>query len=81
MVSRTEFSLGHIGYALFYLQDLQLQFLWDKRPRIPAWFERVAKRKGYKEAFDDWPNESYATLMKVTGTEAQPRIKAILASA
>lgn len=78
-----EFSLADIGYApyILRLQDLQLQFLWDKRPRIPAWFERVAKRKGYKEAFDDWPNESYATLMKETGTEAQPRIKAILTSA
>jgi glutathione S-transferase len=78
-----EFSLADIGYApyILRLQDLQLQFLWDKRPHIPAWFERVGERKGYKEAFDDWPNASYASLMKEKGIEAQPRIKAILASA
>jgi glutathione S-transferase len=77
-----EFSLADIGYApyILRLQDLQLQFLWDKRPHIPAWFERIGERKGYKEAFDDWPNESYAVLMKEKGIEAQPRIKAILAS-
>lgn len=78
-----EFSLADVGYApyILRLQDLQLQFLWDKRPHIPPWFERVGERKGYKAAFDDWPNPSYAALMKETGAEAQPRIKAILATA
>jgi glutathione S-transferase len=77
----TEFSLADIGYApyILRLQDLQLQFLWDHRPHVPAWFERVGKRPGYKQAFDDWPNESYAALMKEKGAEAQSRVKAILA--
>jgi glutathione S-transferase len=75
-----EFSLADIGYApyILRLRDLQLQFLWDKRPHISAWFEHVARRRGYKEGFDDWPNESYAVLMKEKGMEVQPRIKTIL---
>jgi glutathione S-transferase len=78
-----EFSLADIGYApyIWRLQDLQLQFLWDKRAHIPAWFERVARRPGYQQAFDDWPNEAYASLMKEKGAEAQSRIQAILAAA
>ena len=78
-----EFSLADIGYAPYIrrLQDLQLQFLWDKRPHIPAWSERVDKRPGYQQAFADWPNEAYASLMKEKGTEAQSRIQAILAAA
>ena len=78
-----EFSLADIGYAPYLrrLQDLQLQFLWDKRPHIPAWSERIAKRPGYQQAFEDWPNASYASLMKEKGAEAQSRIKAIVASA
>jgi len=60
------------------LKDLQLQFLWDKRPHIAAWFEKVGERAGYKTAFDDWPNESYAVLMREEGIEAAPRIKAVL---
>jgi len=78
-----EFSLADIGYApyILRLQDLQLQFLWDKRPHVPALLDRVGKRPGHKEAFDDWRNESYASLMKEKGAEAESRIKAILASA
>ena len=75
-----EFSLADIGYAPYIrrLQDLQLRFLWDKRPHVPAWLEQVAKRPGYQQAFEDWPNESYASLMKEKGAQAQARIKAIL---
>jgi glutathione S-transferase len=75
-----EFSLADIGYAPYVLrlQDLQLQLLWDKRPHIPAWFERVAARRGYREGVEDWPNESYATLMKEKGLEVQSLIKATL---
>ena len=78
-----EFSLADIGYAPYIrrLQDLQLQFLWDNRPHIPAWFERVAKRPGYRQGFEDWANDAYASLMREKGAEAQPRIKAILKAA
>jgi glutathione S-transferase len=77
-----EFSLADIGYApyILRLRDLQLHFLWGKRPHIPAWFEQVGKRPGYKEGFADWSNESYAALMKEKGAEAQSQVKAILAS-
>jgi glutathione S-transferase len=77
-----EFSLADVGYApyILRLKDLQLQFLWDKRPHIPAWFEQLRNRLGYKPAFDDWPNESYVSLMKEKGNEAQPRIRSVLGS-
>jgi glutathione S-transferase len=78
-----EFSLADIGYAPYIrrLQDLQLQLLWDKRPHVPAWFEQVRKRRGHKEGFEDWPNESYTSLMREKGAEAQSRIKTALVSA
>ena len=76
----SSFSLADIGCAPYILRlnDLQLQFLWDKRPHIAAWFEKVGERPGYTTAFDDWPNESYAVLMREKGLEAAPRIKAVL---
>lgn len=54
------FSLADIGYApyILRLRDLQLEFLWDKRPHIPAWFDKIAERAGYQAAFGEWPNES-----------------------
>ena len=78
-----EFSLGDIGYAPYMtrLDHLQLQFLWDKRPHVPAWFERVKERRGYKEGIGKWLNPSYLSLMKEKGAEVQSRVTAIVASA
>lgn len=78
----TEFSLADIGYAPYVtrLDHLELQFLWDKRPHIPAWYERLLERRGYKESLEDWFNASYLSLMKEKGAEVQSRVKAIIAS-
>ncbi|MGH7834644.1 MAG: hypothetical protein ACREQK_13440 [Candidatus Binatia bacterium] len=55
--------------------------LWDRRPHIPAWYERLRQRPAYKQAIGDWLNASYLTLMKEKGEEALPRIKAVVAAA
>lgn len=75
-----EFSLADIGYAPYMarLEHLQLHFLWDKRPHVPAWFDRLKERRGYQEGIGDWLNASYLTLMKEKGAEVQSRLKAIL---
>jgi glutathione S-transferase len=76
-----EFSLADIGYAPYVtrLDHLQLQFLWDKRPHIPAWYDRLRERRSYTEALEKWFNVAYLPLMKEKGAEVQPRIKAIVA--
>jgi glutathione S-transferase len=49
-----EFSLADIGYAPYItrLDHLQMQFLWDNRPHIPAWYDRLRERGGYVEALE-----------------------------
>ena len=78
-----ECSLADVGYAPYMarLDHLQLQFLWDKRPHLPAWFERLRERRGYKEGIGGWLNASYLTLMREKGAEDQSRVRAIVASA
>jgi glutathione S-transferase len=78
-----EFSLADIGYApyLTRLDHLQMELLWDKRPRVAAWYDQVKEWRGYKEGIGDWLNASYLALMKEKGAEARPRIKAIISSA
>jgi glutathione S-transferase len=77
-----EYSLADTAYAPYItrLDHLQLQFLWDNRPRIPAWYERVMERRAYREALEDWFNPAYLSLMKEKGAEAQARVKALIAS-
>jgi glutathione S-transferase len=78
-----EFSLADIGHAPYItrLDHLQLHFLWDRRPHIPAWYERLRQRPAYKQAIGDWLNASYLALMKEKGEQALPRIKAVVAAA
>ena len=77
----TEFSLADIGYAPYVtrLDHLQLQFLWDKRPRIRKWYDRLRERGAYSEALDKWFSDAYLPLMKEKGLEVQERIKTIVA--
>ncbi|MBI4525945.1 MAG: glutathione S-transferase family protein [Deltaproteobacteria bacterium] len=77
-----EFSLADIGYAPYVtrLEHLQLHFLWDRRPHIRSWYERIKERQGYKDGINDWLNPSYLTLMKEKGNEALPRVKEIVGS-
>jgi glutathione S-transferase len=75
-----EFSLADIGYAPYItrLDHLQLQFLWDKRPHIPEWYDRLRERRGYTDALEKWFNAKYLPLMKEKGLEVRDRVKAIV---
>ena len=75
-----EFSLADIGYAPYItrLDHLQLQFLWDKRPHIPDWYDRLRERRGYIEALEKWFNSNYLPLMKEKGLEVRDKVKAIV---
>jgi glutathione S-transferase len=76
-----EFSLADIGYAPYItrLDHLQLQFLWDKRPHIPDWYDRLRKRRGYVEGLEKWFNSNYLPLMREKGLEVRDKVKAIVA--
>ncbi len=78
-----QFSLADIGYAPYAtrLDHLQLRFLWNRRPSVAGWYERVRERPAYQEALEAWFNPSYLPLMKEKGAEVQSRVKAIVASA
>lgn len=75
-----EFSLADIGYAPYVtrLDHLQMQFLWDKRPHIPMWYDRIRERRGYTEGLEKWFNPAYLPLMKEKGAEVQEKVKAIV---
>jgi len=75
-----EFSLADVGYAPYItrLDHLQLQFLWNKRPHIPAWCDRLRERRSYREALEKWFNANYLPLMKEKGLEGRDRVQAIV---
>ncbi len=52
------------------LTHLQMGWLWDSRPRVPEWFERIQARPSFKAGIGDWLNEKYLPLMAEKGSEA-----------
>jgi glutathione S-transferase len=77
-----EFSLADVSYAPYItrLDHLQLQFLWERRPRTADWYDRLRERRSYAIALDGWPNQAYYALMKDKGMEARDRVQAIVSS-
>jgi glutathione S-transferase len=84
-VSETEwlaggaFSLADIAYAPYMvrLDHLRMGFLWESRPAVAAWFDRIRARPGFEAGLKAWFNPDYIALMAGKGEEAKPRIAAL----
>ena len=75
-------TLADIGYAPYVTRLDQLKFggIVESRPRVAAWYERMRARKSYQDALAKWFNPKYLPLMEEKGTEAWPKVKALLAA-
>ena len=59
------------------LDHLQLSRMWDRRPRVAAWYERIVARPNFT-GIGDYLSEAYLTLMAEKGTEARPQVQEAL---
>lgn len=78
-----DYSLAEIGFAPYIIRMdcLQLQFLYDKRPRVVAWYERLKARPAVQKAVIDWfahDPTSWTDLMREQGKKVQGRAYDIL---
>ena len=58
------FSLADIGYVpyMIRLEHLGLDALWQNRPRVAQWQQRLFERPSYKEAVEKWLNPKYLEI-------------------
>jgi glutathione S-transferase len=75
-------SLADCAYAPYITRLDHLRFLGmlDQRPRLADWYARMQARPAYQEAIAAWFNPKYLPLMEEKGTEAWPRVRAMLAA-
>jgi glutathione S-transferase len=77
-----EYSLADIAYTPYLTRMDHVKFmgLFDNRPHIMDWYERIKARPNYAIGIGEWINEKYIPLMAEKGDEVWPRVKAILAA-
>lgn len=61
------------------LDHLQLAWMWDARPGLAGWVERIRERPNFA-AMRDYFDDGYLTLMEREGAVARPKVEAALAA-
>lgn len=78
-----DYSLADVAMAPYMerLNCCALDFLWDDRPRVAAWYARLKARPAYKTAILDWFDwdPSWTRLMHDEGVKVRDQAKAIVA--
>jgi len=71
------FSLADIGYAPYIhrLFDLRLAPMFEQRPRVKAWYERLCARPSWQPAMSGWQDPAWVEMMQAAGREAWPAVE------
>jgi len=74
------FTLADVAYAPYLTRLDHLKFLGliDRHPRVADWYERLRARPAYQSALAAQFNPKYLPLMDEKGSEAWPRVRALL---
>lgn len=81
-IAGSDWSLAEAAATpyVWRLDKLKLARLWDKRPGVAGWYERVRSRPSFKAAVDDWltpaEHERYANT-----PDPWPKVQEILRAA
>ena len=75
------YSLADVALTPYVTRvaHLQQDWLFETRPRVSDWLDRVRARPAYKVALVDWFNPDFLSLMEACGGENRDGVKAVLA--
>jgi glutathione S-transferase len=76
-----DYSLADIAYTPYVnrLDQLQLAHMWDKRPKVAAWFDTVCARPSFKTSYDGFMAKPVLDVMRDKGEAATAQVRQILA--
>ena len=72
------YSLADIAFAPYItrLDCLALDWLWEDRPNVGGWFERIRARPAYRTAIADWLKPTQAIdAMRANGTAVRDELR------
>lgn len=77
-----EYSLADVAMASYMerLYCCALEFLWEDRPRVADWFQRLRARPAYKKAILDWFDWdiSWTDLMRSEGEKVRDQVRTMV---
>lgn len=78
--SGNTYSLADVALTPYVTRvaHLQQDWLFESRPRVADWFDRIRARPAYKVALEDWFNPDFLSLMEARGGENRDGVKAVL---
>jgi glutathione S-transferase len=77
------YSLADIAFAPYVTRvaHLQQDWLFDTRPRVADWLERMRARPAYQKGMVEWFNPDFLSLMEEKGGENKGGVKSVLEAA
>jgi glutathione S-transferase len=77
-----DFSLGDIAIIPYVvrLDRLGLSKMWDQRPHIHAWYERVQRRPSFATAITAYKSDAYDDELAARGIDVWPKVKSVLST-
>ena len=77
------YSLADIAFAPYVTRvaHLQQDWLFDTRPRVADWLERMRARPAYQKGMVEWFNPDFLSLMELKGGENKGGVKSVLEAA
>ncbi len=72
-------TLADFGYLPYMcrFEHLRLSELWERYPRLSAWFDRAKETAGYRDGIGAWLNAKYLDLMQERGESVKAVIRGL----
>ena len=78
-----DFSLGDVAMIPYVVRmdRLGLSKMWDHRPQIHGWYERVRSRPSFATAITAFKSDTYDDELATRGIDVWPKVEAVLSRA
>jgi glutathione S-transferase len=82
-IAGSEYSLADIAATpyIFRLDMLRLARMWDQRPGVAAWYERIRQRPSFKTAAEDWLTQADRDRYASFEPDPWPKVAELLRAA
>jgi glutathione S-transferase len=78
-----DLSLGDVALTPYVvrLDRLGLSEMWDHRPHVHGWYERVQNRSSFATAITAYKSDAYDDELAARGIDVWPKVKSVLSTA